>query len=74
MPWPSIPGQVSEDGTIKWFRKDRGYGFVVGPDGRELFLHAKDCHPREPVEGDKGKFVIGSAKDGRVCARSVRIV
>jgi cold shock CspA family protein len=65
VPWP-----MQQVGTVKWFRQDRGYGFISSY-GREFFVHAKDCHPREPVEGDKVKFVVGTSKDGRVAARSV---
>jgi cold shock CspA family protein len=66
--------QATQLGTIKWFSHNRGYGFIASSSGREYFVHAKDCHPREPYDGDQVKFVIGTSKDGRMAARSVRIV
>ena len=27
------------NGTVKWFSKEKGYGFVQGEDGKEYFVH-----------------------------------
>jgi cold shock CspA family protein len=69
-----MTAQVSREGVVKSFGP-RGYGFILS-GGDEIFVHTKDCHPREPVAGDRVVFVLGkkSTRDGRVCARSVRIV
>jgi len=26
-------------GTVRWFRDDRGFGFITGDDGSDLFFH-----------------------------------
>ena len=26
-------------GTVRWFNDAKGYGFLVGDDGREVFVH-----------------------------------
>ena len=27
------------NGTVKWFSKEKGYGFIAGDDGRDYFVH-----------------------------------
>ena len=26
-------------GTVKWFKDDKGYGFITGEDGVDVFVH-----------------------------------
>jgi cold shock protein len=33
---------LQESGIVKWFDIERGYGFILRDDGKELFLHASD--------------------------------
>ena len=58
---------MSIRGQVKWFDAKKGYGFVVGPDGQDVFVHYsqiagdgfKSLRDGEEVEyelsqGDKG--------------------
>ena len=54
-------------GTVKWFDVKKGFGFIVGPEGQDVFVHfssiagdgfktLKDGEPveYELIQGDKG--------------------
>ncbi|MDP3917438.1 MAG: cold shock domain-containing protein [Nanoarchaeota archaeon] len=60
-------------GTVKWFKLQKGYGFILGEDGNEYFAHhtaipegvvlnKDDKVEFEPSESEKGK----QAKDIKV--------
>lgn len=53
-----------ETGKIVWYDRKKGYGFIAGPDGSDIFIHhsslASDC----PKELDEGDLVSFDAVDG----------
>lgn len=64
----STPRHLEDvEGTVKWFDPKKGFGFIVGPEGQDIFVHYSqidgdgfrvltDGAPvrYDAVEGDKG--------------------
>jgi len=46
-------------GTVKWFNKEKGFGFVLGEDGIDCFVHYTDIHRTTPekVNLDQGQTI-----------------
>ena len=44
-------------GTIKWYNTRKGYGFILGEDGKEIFVHRSSIPPEMQLnEGDKVEY------------------
>lgn len=33
------PDLVSVEGLVKWFDPRKGFGFIIGPEGQDIFAH-----------------------------------
>ena len=55
-------------GKVKWFNAEKGYGFITGPDGKDVFVHFSSIIAKgyktleqgqtvsyEEVENERGK-------------------
>lgn len=57
---------ASVAGTIKRLVTDKGFGFVVGPDGNEYFFHQSACDGQfdRLHEGQSVTFEMGQGPKG----------
>ena len=71
----AAPGPDREQGRVKWFDPEKGYGFLVRPTGDDLFVHHSEVagEPSALEPGGEVEYVVGR-NDRGPNARSVRLV
>ena len=61
-------------GTVKWFNAQKGYGFIIDSEGKDVFVHYSQIQMdkfKTLNENDIVNFELGSGKDGREQAVNV---
>ena len=56
------------EAEVKWYNARKGFGFVLGPDGQDVFFHASaltEAGIEPPETGDKLNCEIGTDRQGR---------
>src|SRR4051812_11688395 len=71
----AAPEPGREQGRVKWFDPEKGYGFLVRPTGEDLFVHHSEVEgdPSALEPGGEVEYVVGR-NDRGPNARSVRII
>lgn len=57
-----------EQGTVKWFNGEKGYGFITPETGSDLFVHYSEIQGggfRTLDEGAKVEFEVTDGKKGK---------
>lgn len=59
-----------ESGTVKFFKDDKGYGFITAKSGNEYFVHATQLPPtfKKLIKGQQVTFVAREGKKGMEAA------
>jgi CspA family cold shock protein len=63
-------------GTVKWFNKTKGFGFIQPDDGsKDVFVHisaVERAGMSNLAEGQKVQFELARGKDGKTSADNLK--
>lgn len=65
---------VMPTGTVKFFNDEKGFGFITGTDGEDVFVHFSNIEGlgrRSLIAGQEVEFELGQGREG-VEANNVR--
>lgn len=52
-------------GTVKWFNQRKGFGFITGEDGKDVFVHRNDIPLEiELNDNDKVDYTVEESERG----------
>ncbi|KLV04889.1 MULTISPECIES: cold-shock protein [Photobacterium] len=55
-------------GTVKWFNDEKGFGFISGADGKDVFVHfsaiVQNNGRRTLREGQSVEFIVTDGQKG----------
>jgi CspA family cold shock protein len=61
-------------GTIKFFKRDKGFGFIIGEDDKDYFVHISQIEKQQaPFSGDNVYFTPKETKRG-LQARNITLI
>ena len=64
------------NGTVKWFNAEKGYGFITGEDGKDVFAHFSQIQSsgfKSLEEGQEVTFEVAQGQKG-LQAENIQIV
>jgi cold shock protein len=70
----AVGGQVVEQGTVKWFSNEKGYGFIEREGGDDVFVHFSAITMdgfKTLTEGQRVEFEVVQGPKGAQAANVV---
>ena len=62
------------NGTVKWFNADKGFGFITGEDGNDVFAHFSAIQSEGFKTLDEGQAVTFDTEEGPRGLQATNIV
>ncbi|MDN6029023.1 MAG: cold-shock protein [Lactobacillus sp.] len=63
-----------KNGTVKWFNSDKGYGFIAGEDGTDVFVHFSAIKVDGYKSLNEGQKVTYEVEQGERGPQAVNVV
>ena len=63
-------------GTVKWFKAEKGYGFITGEDGQDVFVHFSAIQGdgyKTLTDGQEVTYDLVEGQKGRQAANVVKL-
>lgn len=64
---------MKQQGKVKWFSVDKGFGFATLGDGTDCFMHQSQCAGELPYDGATVELEVEAGPKGKR-ARDVRVI
>jgi CspA family cold shock protein len=61
------------NGSVKWFDESKGYGFLVGDDGKDVFVHYSEIQGNGFKTLSEGDQVSYDLEQGDKGAKAVNV-
>ena len=62
------------NGTVKWFNAEKGFGFITGEDGKDVFAHFSQIEKDGFKSLDEGEEVTFDVVEGQKGLQAENIV
>ena len=62
------------NGTVKWFNAEKGYGFITGEDGKDVFVHFSAIQGEGFKTLDEGQKVTYDLVQGNRGMQAAKVV
>ena len=63
-----------EQGTVKWFNAEKGYGFITREDGSDVFVHFSAIQGEGYKSLEEGQHVAFDVEEGQRGLQAANVV